>query len=565
MSPLFRKPAGSADARARDEQTLCAWISDDVLLIAPPPGTPEFEEPAYAAAARFAPAAEPAASSTTPALYAISAPEVSEAGGVPVDLATLLRERFALWAADSRRELLDFLASLGGEFGLTAALAEGLFEAREALRERLALALNDPRLDLALAVRSLHRLDQHRFYLHGSCSAPDGAVVVLTAVSPEGESVRLGARPHPLGGDEFVCRFETAAPSRRGDGWVLELRTTTGAAEMTSAVAKATPAEVRAAIAADVLADVSEPARLLTDHVRPALCWLQLLTRDAARVAVDEAFGEQVTDPAVSIVVATGDELELIEHQLVAFADDAELAECELLYVLDTPERREHASYIARELYELYGHPFRLLAPSADCGQLLAAELGRAAAAAPRLLFLDPTVMPSRHGWLRGLTQFYDATPGIGALAPKLLFQDEAIAHAGYGFERDEDGLGEWALQPYHRGLHKSLPAADVARPVPALSLACALIDADRLATVGGLEWLYLGREFADADLCLRLAAAGLDSWYLPTVELYDVEEGAIAPATSAERTYDQWLFGRLRGADLKSVQADPLASSFAS
>ena len=87
------------------------------------------------------------------------------------------------------------------------------------------------------------------------------------------------------------------------------------------------------------------------------------------------------------------------------------------------------------------------------------------------LLLLNSDVLPDRRGWLSEMVEFIDRSPNIGAVAPKLLFEDDSIQHAGLYFERP-DGEGLWSNEHYFKGLHRSLPAACTARAVPAVTAA---------------------------------------------------------------------------------------------
>lgn len=559
-TPRFRaRQAPVERTHPTPEGPLCAWISDDILLLAGSGRAGEVPSAGFSPALRFAPD-EAVPAGNAPAIYvARVSPPASELPGVLTDLAALLRERVALWSPTARRGLLDFLASLGGELGLSPSLGEGLHQAREALRERHPLSVADRRLEREVSVHHLYRLDDHRFYIRGSIRASGTSPASLTVVSPEGESVELGGRPFlirqehnaspetGITGADFICRFETLAPSRRREGWTIELADSDGGVEVAAGLTPGGATESRDAIAADALLDVPERDTLLAEHVRPALSWLQILAHDSVSVAVDERFGEALAGARASIIVPLGERLDMIEHQLAAFADDPELRECELLYVLASPEQSERAMALARDLNALYRLPFRLLTPTAACGHALALELAASAASSSLLLLLDPQVIPARRGWVGGLARLYEATPRIGALTPKLLYQDEAIAHAGFGLEREAAG-SEWKERAYFQGLHRDFTAANVARPVPAISLACGMIDAELFAAVGGMEWLYLGGCFAGSDLCLRLAEAGRENWYLPSVELYHLDDSQPPATPTGERAYDAWLHTRLRG-----------------
>ena len=137
---------------------------------------------------------------------------------------------------------------------------------------------------------------------------------------------------------------------------------------------------------------------------------------------------------------------------------------------------------------------------------------------------------------------FYDSTPNVGALAPKLLYEDDSIQHAGMYFDRPP-GAQVWSNEHYFKGLYRDLPAANVARPVPAVTGACMMIAATLYRQLGGLRGRYIQGDYEDSDLCLRLRDMGHESWYLPDVELYHLE-GQSYPSTERELTseYNKWL-----------------------
>jgi GT2 family glycosyltransferase len=171
------------------------------------------------------------------------------------------------------------------------------------------------------------------------------------------------------------------------------------------------------------------------------------------------------------------------------------------------------------------------------------------------LLLLNSDVLPDRPGWLGRMTAFYDATPSIGALGPKLLYEDDSLQHAGMYF--DWDPIWEvWQNQHYFKGLDRHLPAANVTRPVPGVTGACMMIDRALYERLGGFPDIYVKGGFEDSDLCLQLLDEGLQNWYLHEVELYHLE--AQSYLLTAERmrisSYNSWLQTRIRGKQIESL-----------
>jgi GT2 family glycosyltransferase len=103
--------------------------------------------------------------------------------------------------------------------------------------------------------------------------------------------------------------------------------------------------------------------------------------------------------------------------------------------------------------------------------------------------------------------------------------------------------------------LDRRLPAAQVARPVPAVTAACMLIEAGLYRAVGGMSGEYIQGDYEDSDLCLRLARVGRSCWYVPDVELYHLE-GQSYPSDVRERNvaYNRWLHTHLWDSDIESV-----------
>ena len=59
-----------------------------------------------------------------------------------------------------------------------------------------------------------------------------------------------------------------------------------------------------------------------------------------------------------------------------------------------------------------------------------------------------------------------------GSSPPRLLYEDGSLQHAGLYFHFDRLGW-TWNNEHYYKGLHGSLPAAQVRREVPAVTAAC--------------------------------------------------------------------------------------------
>jgi GT2 family glycosyltransferase len=174
------------------------------------------------------------------------------------------------------------------------------------------------------------------------------------------------------------------------------------------------------------------------------------------------------------------------------------------------------------------------------------------------LLLLNSDVLPDGPGWVEELAAFLDETPNAGAVAPKLLFEDGSLQHAGLYFERAE-GASLWSNEHYFKGLHGTHPAANVTRRVPAITAACMMLATDLYRDIGGLLGQYVQGDYEDSDLCMRLRARDLDTWYLASVALFHLEgQSYPTPMRVSNGEYNKWLHTHLWDEAIGELMASP-------
>jgi GT2 family glycosyltransferase len=496
-------------------------------------------------------------------------------GGEPEgSLKTLLREELAALDAERRNEISAGLAAspLVAEHP-SLELSGSLYEVREALRERLPACAVDARQPVGLAVEQILAIDERSFWISGWMHDEDGEGTV-TVVSPEGARVEVTKDAHRFERPDvvqfysalrgttknhgFTAFFELPAPSLLTDGWGAELQTSDGVAvEIRCPAAVVDPLAIRATILGELGNRGPVGGELAAQHGRHALSRLQERIVADSEVDSVEVYGELPSEPAVSIVVPLYKRLDFIEHQFLQFSTDPDFAEAELVYVLDSVEQKNELATKARELFALYRLPFKVVNLTAGAGFAGANRHGIEASGAPQLLLLNSDVVPDRPGWLSALREAYAAREGIGALGPKLLYEDDSLQHAGLYFHR-APGAELWENAHCFKGLHRDFPAANVARPVPAVTAACMLIDRDRYEEVGGLPLHYVQGDYEDSELCLRLSGAGYENWYLPQVELYHLEgQSYVADTRRVPSEYNMWLHSEIWGDRIEELMAD--------
>ena len=491
-----------------------------------------------------------------------------------VDLRTLLlRSGVAALEASERAELMRFLLAASAdaptdppprarstEHDVRARrrLSGALLTARELLRERLRMSRVSRDAGLAMSVEVLVALDPRTLWAEGWVSTDDGPPVRLTAVAPEGTRVELlntlfrherpdveqffqGASTGRLALG-FLANIELAQDNVLADGWVFELETAGG--DMCEVAGPTVAGE--ASDARDVLTaklSLERPGMDdLRHHLRPAFASLQARHATDVTITSVEQYGTAPHNPDVSIVVCLYRRIDFVEHQLAQFVHDPEMREIDLIYVLDSPELASEFRAVCRRLYRLYQVPFRSVVLNANSGFAGANNQGASLARGRLLVLLNSDVIPAGPGWAGTMASFYDATPAIGALGALLLYEDDSIQHAGLFFDRPP-GETEWQNEHYYKGLHSTLAAANIARPVPAVTAACVMIGLDVFRRMGGLRGMFLQGDYEDSDLCLRLIEAGYENWICPAAVLYHLEAQSYpSERRSLNVTFNRWL-----------------------
>ena len=131
-----------------------------------------------------------------------------------------------------------------------------------------------------------------------------------------------------------------------------------------------------------------------------------------------------------------------------------------------------------------------------------------AALARGRILVLlnnDTRAMP---GWLDALADSFEQFPAAGLVGSKLIYPDGTLQEAGAIIWRDGSAWN------YGRNDDSNRPNYTHARQVDYVSGASIAIPVALWREVGGLDELYVPAYGEDADLALRLRAAGREVWY---------------------------------------------------
>jgi GT2 family glycosyltransferase len=423
-------------------------------------------------------------------------------------------------------------------------------------------------------IEAFATLDERRWLVQGWIARPDAAVHRASLISPLGHRVDISdaliryARPDV---DRFYGRGSAAGPSGPGflalvelphpcprTGFILEVETTDRrTVEATCPPALNDPAVVRELVLGQQSLDRQGEDRITRAVVHPAVQAVEERRRRAVAIDTVDRFGTVPTDPEVSVLVPLYGRLDFLEYQLAQFVLDPAMRETELVYLLDQPEHTDSFRAEALRLARLYDVPFTLATVTRNAGFSGANNLAASLASGRLLLLCNSDVLPDRPGWLPQLTRTFDSIPAIGALSPRLLFEDRSLQHAGMYFDKPA-GERTWTNEHYYKGLRGDFAPALVTREVPAVTGACMLVERSRYADLGGLRDRFVQGDFEDSDLCLRLREQGRSSWYDAGVQLFHLEAMSYpSEMRSAVGAYNRWLHTDLWDDTIGAVMAD--------
>jgi O-antigen biosynthesis protein len=232
--------------------------------------------------------------------------------------------------------------------------------------------------------------------------------------------------------------------------------------------------------------------------------------------------------PRVSVIVPLYKALDFLRFQIAAFATDSWFrAHAELIYVLDSPEQAAEVEHLLNGLHLVYALPMTLVIMERNGGYARANNVGVSFSRGDALALVNSDIIPTRPGWLDPMVVRLNGRQRIGAIGPKLLFEDGSIQHAGMYFSRDHSN--RWLNQHFHKGMPRDYAPACEERIVPAVTGACLVTTRALFESVGGFTEDYVIGDYEDSDLCLKITATGRKIAYTPDVELYHLERKSMS------------------------------------
>ncbi|WP_025662029.1 glycosyltransferase family 2 protein [Rhizobium sp. IBUN] len=292
----------------------------------------------------------------------------------------------------------------------------------------------------------------------------------------------------------------------------------------------------------------------------PALQTVEARLGKTIEVDRTKDYGTPKRAPLVSIVVPLYRVLDFLRFQLSGMATDPWLAEnAEIIYVLDSPEIQDETEHLLGGLHLLHGLAMTFVVMNRNGGYARACNAGARFARGAILVMLNSDVVPSAPGWLQVLSRPLLERPKLGAIGPKLIFEDGSLQHAGLYFGRDQRGI--WLNHHFHKGMPRDYAPAQHAREVPGVTGACLVSRRDTYESVGGYTEDYVIGDYEDSDLCLKIRRLGLQIVYEPAACLYHFERRSIRRSQDYMRgvasQYNSWLHTQRWDDDITELMAN--------
>jgi GT2 family glycosyltransferase len=177
-------------------------------------------------------------------------------------------------------------------------------------------------------------------------------------------------------------------------------------------------------------------------------------------------------------------------------------------------------------------------------GYANASNAGAKIARGEWLVMMNSDILPQSQGWAQIMSDFLLENPKIGMVAPKLLYEDDSIQHAGMYFAHDARHQF-YENKHYYKGYPSSYPAANKPRCTPAVTAACIMINRKLFTKMGMFTTDFVVGDYEDSDLCLKLFQEGYHCYYLPQVAMLHFERQSMnehESATNARYYVNAWL-----------------------
>jgi hypothetical protein len=274
---------------------------------------------------------------------------------------------------------------------------------------------------------------------------------------------------------------------------------------------------------------------VLDRQIVPFLCASERASPGVG-VLVDTGPFDQAAGPPI-IIAAGENEEEDIAPFLGLLALDPETRHAPIALVLP-PGRFRRQSGRIKQLAQFYRLSLRLMSAddAGDVYDLL--EAGTRALTSETVVLLAGSLLPHRAGWYGKLVAAHETLKG-SIISPTLAYEDHSVRWAGswVAAESERPFSGRYAGYPL-----SALIGLKLTR-VAAASFECCIMPREALLAAGGFSAGYLGSQQKGLDLGLRLGRSGLESYWLPSVQMLGSDEASGVGTAALVERIDQGVF----------------------
>ncbi len=229
------------------------------------------------------------------------------------------------------------------------------------------------------------------------------------------------------------------------------------------------------------------------------------------------SFDQESSPP---IVIGAGEAEEHISPLLALLALDPETRRAPIVIAMPAERYRRQAAGLS-ELARFYRLSVRLVSAkgTADFYDLL--EAGTQALSCETVVLLSASLIPHGAGWYGKLVATTETLKG-SIISPVQAYEDHSVRWAGNWIDddnRDQPVVGHYTGYPL-----KAVTDMTLTR-IAAASLECCVMPRDALLRAGGFSGGYLGAPEKGLDLGLRLSRSGIDSYLLPSVQMWGCDD----------------------------------------
>ncbi|QGM46597.1 glycosyltransferase [Methylocystis heyeri] len=218
---------------------------------------------------------------------------------------------------------------------------------------------------------------------------------------------------------------------------------------------------------------------------------------------------DAATGPLVSVIIPS-DNVDNIKATVVSLREASSYGKYETIVVTNSGIVGELKAFADEQdvRFSAYDKPYNF---SDKCNQGVRDSKGE------YVVFFNDDVRVISRDWIECILEFL-TLPGVGAVGPKLLYENETIQHAGMvtGVRR----LFGTAFHAYPSNTTAYFNLAQCVREVSLICGACLAMPRRLFDEIGGYDPLNAGIAHSDVDLCFRIRAAGYACLYTPHAEL---------------------------------------------